>query len=65
MIEDVERLHRRDGVSAPDLLGQLSGLVDSSLVQVRRGARYSYRLLGYVREFVNSLNAVAPAQHDR
>lgn len=64
MIEDIERLHCRDGVSAPDLFGQLSGLVDSSLVQVRRGPRYSYRLLGYVREFVNSLQAVEPGQHD-
>lgn len=47
-IEDVERL--QDGAPG-ELLGRLSALVDTSLVQVRRGPQYKYRLLGYVREF--------------
>lgn len=54
-IEDVERLRHAPGVPAADLVGRLSELVDSSLVEVRRGPQYKYRLLGYVREFVNGL----------
>ncbi|MFD0690746.1 helix-turn-helix domain-containing protein [Actinomadura fibrosa] len=60
-IEDAERACRRDGAPVPDLVGPLADLVESSLVQVRRGPRYSYRLLGYVREIVNALGADRPA----
>ncbi|WP_245667884.1 ATP-binding protein [Actinomadura macra] len=51
-IEDAESVCDRGDAPIPDLVGRLSTLVDSSLVQVQRGPRYSYRLLGYVREIV-------------
>ena len=51
-IEDVERLYGRSGAHGTDVMGQFAELVDSSLVLVERRLRYSYRLLGYVREFV-------------
>ncbi len=61
-IEDVECLHRRSGAPAPEV-GLLAELADSSLVHVERGPRYSYRLFGYVREFVrNWSDAIVPAQ---
>jgi predicted ATPase len=59
-LEDVERLHRRFAAPAPEV-GLLAELVDSSLVQVERGPRYSYRLLGYIREFVRNWIHAAPA----
>jgi predicted ATPase len=68
-IEDVEQLyHCVDGPvpaafgPVPDALSQLAELVDSSLVQVERGPRYSYRLLGYVREFVLARREAIPVQ---
>lgn len=60
-IEDVERLYRGSGARAPEV-GLLAELVDSSLVHVERGARYSYRLFGYVREFVRNWSDAIPMQ---
>jgi predicted ATPase len=53
-LDDVKQ-HDLDGHSVAGLVGRLSELVDSSLVQVRRGPQYTYWLHGYVREFVRSL----------
>ncbi len=61
-IEDVEYLHRSSDISAPDVFSLLAELVDSSLIHVERGPRYSYRLLGYVREFVLSQRGTVSAQ---
>jgi predicted ATPase len=51
--EEAERSCDQDQpASEGKVLGLLSELVDSSLVQVSRGTHYSYCLLGYVREFM-------------
>lgn len=55
-IEDIERKVRHTRLSELNLVGLLSELIDSSLLQVRRGPSYAYRMLGYVREVVNSLD---------
>lgn len=60
-IEDVERLGDGTRGAGGDLLVRLSALVDTSLVQVRRGPQYKYRLLGYVREFVGGLQLKSAA----
>jgi predicted ATPase len=59
-IEDVEQLplcsSGPDSASpVPDVLSLLAEVVDASLVHVERGSRYSYRLLGYVREYILGL----------
>jgi predicted ATPase len=53
-IEDVECGPWPDA-EAGRAIGALGELVDASLVQVQRGSQYSYRLLSFVREFVNSM----------
>ncbi|MBS2964180.1 XRE family transcriptional regulator [Actinocrinis puniceicyclus] len=59
-IEDLEQLRHRAATPSSDLVGQLSELVDESLVQVRRGPQYKYRLLSFVGEYVRSLQVVRP-----
>jgi len=53
-IEDVER-GPWPAAEAKMAVGALGELVDASLVQVQRSAQYSYRLISFVREFVNSM----------
>jgi predicted ATPase len=55
--DDIARLGQRAETTQMSFIGLLSGLIDSSLVQVRRGPQYKYRVLGFVREFVNGLSA--------
>jgi predicted ATPase len=57
-IEDLEQLPHRAAAPAANLVGQLSELVDESLVQVRRGPQYKYRLLSFVGEYVRSLQSI-------
>lgn len=59
-IEDLEQLRHRAAAPSSNLVGQLSELVDESLVQVRRGPQYKYRLLSFVGEYVRSLQYMRP-----
>ena len=59
-IEDLEQLRHRAAAPSTNLVGQLSELVDESLVQVRRGPQYKYRLLSFVGEYVRSLQYAKP-----
>jgi predicted ATPase len=64
-IDDAKHL-RCDSDGGPSgVMRGLAELVDSSLVQVRRGSTYVYRLLGYVREFLLSVPASARAELSR
>jgi hypothetical protein len=40
---------------ASSIADSLSDLVDSSMLQVRRGLQYEYCMLGFVREIVSCL----------
>jgi predicted ATPase/transcriptional regulator with XRE-family HTH domain len=60
-IEDVERGPLPDASEAKVAVAALGELVDASLVQVQRSQQYSYRLVGFVQEFVNSLKAATLA----
>lgn len=48
--ERIEREAQEQGLSRESIAASLYALIDSSLVQVRHGVRYTYHTLGYVRE---------------
>jgi predicted ATPase len=59
-IEDVQQAPSPLPSAAAMVHRLLPELVDSSLVQVQRGADYRYRLLGYVREFAAAWSDLEP-----